>query len=101
MLALVNQVFDESGHCHIEQLCMYDRTSCSFHAKNTDEAVDHLWAEYYKGERLWDHVRKLSDPAIAETVGPLLIEARKNAAANIHHWAIREWIARYRKTWNS
>ena len=101
MLALVKQVFDDSGHCHIEQLCMYDRTRCSFRAKNTDEAVEHLWAEYYRGERLWDHVRKLSDPAIAETVGPLLIEARRKAAANIHHWVIREWIARYRKTWNS
>jgi hypothetical protein len=101
MLALVKQVFDDSGHCHIEQLCMYDRTRCSFRAKNTDEAEEHLWAEYYRGERLWDHVRKLSDPAIAETIEPLLIEARKKAAANIHHWVIKEWIARYRKTWNS
>jgi hypothetical protein len=98
MLALVHEVFDETGCCHIEELCMYDRTPCSFRATNTDEAVEHLWAEYYKGERLWDHVRKLSDPAIAETIEAILIEARKNAWANIHHWVITQWIARYRNT---
>ena len=101
MLALVHQVFDESGHCHAPNLCPYDRTPCPFVAKSDDEALEHLWAEYYRGERLWDHVRKLSDPAIAETIEPLLIEARKNAAANIHHWVIRGWIARYRESWNS
>jgi hypothetical protein len=101
MSALAREVYDESGHCHIGQLCAYDKTPCSFQAKNKDEAVEHLWAEYYKGERLWDRVRQLSDPDISEIVGPLLVEARKNAAANNHHWVIREWIARYRKAWNS
>jgi len=97
MLALVHEAFDEYGHCHVPNWCLYDRTPCSFRAKNTDEALEHLWAEYHQGERLWDHVEELSDPDIADTVAPLLAEARKKAWANIHHWVIRQWLAKYRK----
>jgi len=97
MLALVHEAFDESGHCHVPDLCMYDRTPCTFQAKNTDEALEHLWAKFYEGERLWDHVEKLSDPAIADTLQVLLSEARKNAWANTHHWVVTQWMQKYRR----
>src|SRR5437016_2084271 len=96
--ALVSEVFDRFGHCHIESRCQYDKTPCTFVAKNHNEAVEHLWAEYYRGEKLWDHVNRLSDPDIADTAGTLLIEARKAAIANIHHWVIQQWLTRYRES---
>jgi len=97
MLALVHEAFDESGHCHVPDLCMYDRTPCTFQAKNTDEALEHLWAKFYEGERLWDHVEKLSDPDVADTLQVLLSEARKNAWANTHHWVVTQWMQKYRR----
>jgi hypothetical protein len=97
MLALVHEAFDEYGRCHVPDWCQYDRTPCSFRAETSDEALEHLWAKYFRGERLWNRVRELSDPDISETLEPFLIEARKNAWANIHHYVIREWLMRYRK----
>jgi hypothetical protein len=103
MLALVHEAFDESGHCHVPNWCRYDRTPCSFRANNSDEALEHLWAEYYAGEKLWDKVHEFEDPEIANMVGfetmiqPILIEARKRAVANVHHYVIREWLAKYKK----
>ncbi len=66
---------------------------CGFAAESEEEAVEHLWAEYYAGEKLWDRVDQLSDPDIADMVGPLLIEARRNAVAKAnHHLVICGWL---------
>ena len=80
------------GRCHVPDWCMYDKTPCSFVALTPDAAVEHLWAEYYAGEKLWDKVDKLADPDIARLVGPLLADARKNTWKATHHWVICNWL---------
>src|SRR6266404_5665394 len=70
--------FDSNGHCTVP--------NCSFMNSDSEARVEHFWSEYYAGEKLWDHVERLEDPDIAETVASLLAEARKKAAANVHHW---------------
>jgi hypothetical protein len=89
---MATAMVDSNGHCHAPDWCMYDRTPCQFVASSSDAAVEHLWAEYYAGEKLWDKVDQLSDPDIVDVVGPLLIEARKKAAKAIHHWVISRWL---------
>jgi hypothetical protein len=80
------------GRCHVPDWCMYDKTPCSFVALSPDGAIEHLWAEYYAGEKLWDNVDKLADPEIAHLVGPLLADARKNTWKAVHHWVICNWL---------
>jgi hypothetical protein len=76
--------FDEHGHCKVP--------NCGFVSSSAEVQVDHFWTEYYLGEKLWDKVDQLSDPDIIDTVGPFLIEARKRAAQNAHHWIICGWL---------
>jgi hypothetical protein len=97
MLALVHDAFDDFGHCQVPSFCPYDRTPCTFQAENSDEALEHLWAKFFEGEKLWDHVDKLADPAIADTLRVLLVEARRKAAANVHHWVITQWMQKYKR----
>ena len=76
--------FDSNGHCTVP--------NCSFMNSDSEAQVEHFWSEYYVGEKLWDHVERLEDPDIAETVASLLAEARKKAAANVHHWIVCGWL---------
>jgi hypothetical protein len=81
-----------NGRCRVPDWCMYDKTPCSFVALSPDAAVEHLWAEYYTGEKLWDQVDRFADPDIAHLVGPLLADARKNTWKATHHWVICNWL---------
>jgi hypothetical protein len=76
--------FDSGGHCTV--------LNCSFTNSDSDAQVEHFRSEYYAGEKLWDRVDELADPDVAETLAPLLPEARRRAAANVHHWIICGWL---------
>jgi AT-hook transcription factor len=82
-------ILDESFHCRTP--------GCSFVANSFDAAVDHLWDEYYAGEKLWGHVDTLSDANALDSFGPgleeLLKETRRKAMANAHHYWICGWLS--------
>jgi hypothetical protein len=90
--ALALKGFDEYGHCQIPSMCAYDQTPCTFKAASSEAAIEHLWTEFRRGEKLWEHFERLRDPDIAEMVGPLLTEARRKACANTHYWVITQWL---------
>lgn len=66
---------------------------CTF-VGTIEQALEHFWAEYYAGEKLWNYASTLSD---VDTVGTLLSEAKTNAAKNLHHWFICGWLHQFSK----
>jgi hypothetical protein len=96
--ALALEGFDEYGHCQIPSMCAYDQTPCTFKAASLEGAIEHLWTEFRRGEKLWEHFNRLIDPAIIETTRPLLPDARKARwAGRTHHWVITQWLKKRTK----